>query len=756
MTRSNDRLDEVANADINRYLAKVASIYERALAGENQGRDYFKAHSITDNRIFSKHRIGYSVGNLKEILPSDGKVINALRNIGILDDSGNEKFAACLTFPVLDANGNVCNIVGISTQDSSTVTLPNLPAPVWNLRAVRSYSEIYITCNIIDALSLEEAGYSNVICTNEFSDKTVQHLRKYGVKSLLLLGDIQVSEAWDGSIQEVTIPDGANGYLQENGAESLAEFIVGSGQASNEADDKPERVNSSKAQTPSSLQDDSFTVVYAHRKYEVLGLEKGKRKLKATIKLEVAGKFHVDTLNLYCSRSRKTLAQEICRIFHETPDAIDADISRLINECEQHQPKREQIIDSVIRVEGKDKEDAEALGKSPELIETILDDFNSCGLIGEKANKLLCYLAVTSRKMDKPLSVLILSSSGAGKSMMQDTATSFCPPEEMVKLTNISGKALFYKDQLSLKHKVLALEEREGGEDANYAIRNLMSAGELMSESTIKDNATGKLTTMANRVEGPTAVFVTTTNPDIDPETKSRFLTTSIDESHRQTKAIQEFQREAQTIKGLRGNLKVADILKRHRNFQRLLKPLAVVNPYADQLTYTDYRLQGRRDHPKYLNLIKSVCFLRQMQKEVKILNDGSGVEYIEVDLKDIEIANDLAQEILGKSLDELSRPGRELLMELDNMVDKWTKSRKANRTDIKFTRREIREYSGWSNYRVHTHLKELLDLEYVCMESGRNGSVHKYKLAYEGQGKEGEKFLLGLKTKVELKREAI
>ena len=50
--------------------------------------------------------------------------------------------------------------------------------------------------------------------------------------------------------------------------------------------------------------------------------------------------------------------------------------------------------------------------------------------------------------------------------------------------------------------------------------------------------------------EGPTAVFLTTTNPEIDPETKSRFFVTSVDESREQTQAILMFQRRRTTAQG--------------------------------------------------------------------------------------------------------------------------------------------------------------------------------------------------------------
>jgi hypothetical protein len=288
---------------------------------------------------------------------------------------------------------------------------------------------------------------------------------------------------------------------------------------------------------------------------------------------------------------------------------------------------------------------------------------------------------------------------------------------------------------------------------------------------------------MENRVEGPTAVFLTTTKPDSDPETKSRFFITSVDESRAQTQAILVSQRRRQTLAGLTDKLAVEPVLRKHRNFQRLLQPLPVVNRYADQLSYADDRLQGRRDQPKYLNLINAVALLRQMQKQARPVRNGEAgtVAYIEVDKEDIRLANELATEILGHSLDELSRPATDLLQLLVKMQQagpaphapdgaKGTAKEKnpgrrppatdeAVRREAQwvqaapaFTRRQIREFTGWGNARVHRYLQELIELEFVLMEHGRNGVLHRYRLAYDGQGEDGGKFLLGLKPVDKLK----
>jgi PAS domain-containing protein len=362
--------------------------------------------------------------------------------------------------------------------------------------------------------------------------------------------------------------------------------------------------------------------------------------------------------------------------------------------------------------------------------------------------------------MDDPLSLLILSASGAGKSALQDAALAFCPPEDLVKVTSLTERALFYKDENSLKNKVLALEEAAGAEEALYALRNLISQKILTIESTIKDPATGRHTTMQNRVYGPTSVLVTTTRPDVDPETRSRFLITTIDESREQTRRILEAQRQARTQEGFRRKLQRQAVHAKHHAFQRLLKPLAVFNPFGALLSFNDERMLMRRDHPKYLQLIDTIAFLRQLQKPVKQMTvEGQAYDYIEVALRDIALANELAVEILGKTLDELSGPSRRLLLFIEDLVS--AKARKQKRDvreeapEIWFTRRELREFTRWSDYQIHHYLNQLVALEYLVPMAGRNGQQYQYRLVWEGQGKEGERFVLGLKSVEQLRKEA-
>jgi DNA primase catalytic core len=781
----------------NALLERVIAVYEKAFAEVPDGKTYLEKRGITDAGLFTRHRVGYVTGKLKDLLPSDGTVRDELKAIGVLLDNGHERFAGCAVFPVFDPDGRLVTIYGRYTKEGLKrhVYLPDRSTGLWNSVAVKTYPEIILVESVIDALSVMMAGHRNVIAiqgTNGLNEADVALLKTNGVQTVTLLldGDAAGRQATERlkeklssfSCRAVALPpeEDPNSFLVKHGAEKLAEFLQttvsaetgasmpvspssgpGASQRDREALPAPPDGSSSGAA--------GYTVTYGMRKYRIMGLEKGPRKLRATVRIEHAGKLHVDTLDFYSARSRRILAMDLCRIFEETPETIEADITRLVQECEkmpEHGPETIERKSPTETMTAAERKEGEAFGKSSTLFDDILADCEKRGLMGEGNNVLLLYIAMTSRKRDTPLSVLILSSSGAGKTALQDAVLAFCPPEDLVKLTALSGKALFYKERLSLKNKVLALEEGDGAEEAMYAIRNLISAGELTSESTIKDLATGRLTTMENRVEGPSSVCFTTTRPDVDPETKSRFWVTSIDESRDQTRKILLFQRQQHLSDGLITSPEIEAILRKHRNFQRLLKPLAVKNPFAAQLTYGDDRLQGRRDQPKYLNLIKAIAFLRQMQKEIFYEQrnpavGGTGgaachasgvVPYVKADPDDITLANRLAHEILGHSLDELSRPGNDLLMQLDEMAKERLKTlqkenpdSKMKTSDLSFSRRDIREFTGWSNTRLHVHLRELVDFEYIVIETGRNGMPFRYRLAWEGQGKDGKRFMLGL-----------
>jgi hypothetical protein len=300
----------------------------------------------------------------------------------------------------------------------------------------------------------------------------------------------------------------------------------------------------------------------------------------------------------------------------------------------------------------------------------------------------------------------------------------------------MTGQSLYYLGETNLQHKILAIVEEEGAEKASYALKLLQSEGELTIASTGKDATTGRMETQEYHVEGPVMIFLTTTAIDIDEELLNRCLLLSVDESQGQTERIHTLQREARTLEGLRRKKRREKVLTLLRNAQRLLEPVDVVNPYAARLTFTARHTRTRRDHEKYLTLIDAVALLHQHQRErLKVSSsadpaeESSGAEYIEVTLSDIELANRIAPELLGRSLDELPPQTRRVLDEIKALVKDRCETEDLDLRTALFSRREIRDRLGWSVTQVRAHLERLRDIEYITARYGRPGSAYQYEL---------------------------
>jgi hypothetical protein len=148
----------------------------------------------------------------------------------------------------------------------------------------------------------------------------------------------------------------------------------------------------------------------------------------------------------------------------------------------------------------------------------------------------------------------------------------------------------------------------------------------------------------------------------------------------------------------------------------------------------------------KYLTLIRSIALLHQCQRPVKTAtHGGKTVEYIEVTQNDIETANRLAHEVLGRSLDELPPQTRRLLLSIDEMVSKQCEQLKMERGDCFFSRRDVRQYTGWGDTQLRVHLRRLEELEYLLAHRGGRGQSFVYELVFERSGNDDRPFLPGL-----------
>jgi len=471
-------------------------------------------------------------------------------------------------------------------------------------------------------------------------------------------------------------------------------------------------------------------------------------RMRVTLKANTPqsnGTFHIDTLDLYNSRFREGYAEACAKYLKVKQIVALAELSELITVLEQERVAMRERQNKPEVPSMTDKERAEALEalKSKDLLKRIVSDFEAIGFIGEKHNKLLGYIAAVSRLLPDPLAILILSRSGAGKTSLQDAVCKFIPPESVIQYTRLTGKSLFYKEENSLKNKVLAIEEEQGMQEAMYSIKTLISSQKLSVAATRADAKTGKLSVDEYTVNGPVVVMVSTTNPNgLTDEEKRRFLILTIDESREQTKSILQMQRQKNRHLWYKTSMDETGITKLHHNMQRLLKPLTVTFPDDVTLDYPDGRLQMRGEQSKFISLVKSITLLHQHQR--KTGKDerlgGTSFEYVQANQRDVELARELGRLVFPRNVDDVSPIGRALLKEITALVVEKAEVIKANDpkadvdlSSIPFTRKELRERTGWSEKQIRTNIEPLVDLGYAGVLKGSFGSAFRYVLLDDG-----------------------
>jgi DNA primase catalytic core len=489
---------------------------------------------------------------------------------------------------------------------------------------------------------------------------------------------------------------------------------------------------------------DTVHVTLGERRYRILDLAKNTAPGVLQVNVMVTStstrgetRLHVDRFDLYGARPRSMFAKQAAKELGHKEESIERDLATLILKLEdlQHEwiEKTLQPQEETIEMTTEEKSAALELLRDPRLLDRIVTDFERCGMVGEETNKRISYLAAVSRLMEAPLAIIVQSGSAAGKTSLMEAVLAFLPEEQRVQYSAMTGQALFYLGETELKHKVLAVVEEEGAQRAAYALKLLQSEGVLTIASTGKESNTGRLITHQYRVEGPVMIFLTTTAVEMDEELLNRCIVLTVNEDPEQTKAIHQKQREAQTREGLWAREERQDILKLHRNAQRLLRPVRIANEHAPRLTFPYNRTRTRRDHMKFLTLINAITLLHQHQREIKSeTRHGKTLEYIEATEADVEMARQLVNQTLPPSLDDLPPQTRHLLLLIDKMVSEECARLQIERCDYRFSRRTVRHFTQWGDSVLKKHLHRLEELEYLIVHRGGRGQSFVYELDFE------------------------
>ncbi|AZK63874.1 DNA primase [Pectobacterium versatile] len=779
-------VSDIANEQERQALLhRVTAFYHHTLLNAPEAIAYLEKRRLNHPELVAQFRLGFANRTLGYRLPSsklkDGATVRSqLQAIGVLRSSGHEHLAGSLVVPVIDMSGQVRELYGRKVGDRLRAGTPNhlyLPGPhggVWNEQALVASKSVILCESLIDAMSFWVAGYRNVTAAygvNGFTDEMRKAFIGHGVKQVLIAFDNDTAGD-DGAVKlasslvaegitpfRVVFPSGmdANEYLckvsePEQAFRAVVEGAMAMGEAVNaepESVPQPEKPSQSASSLAAgvvveALPNGELEIALSGQQWRIRGMASvkagsGVMKVNAQVIDTASGVVFADSVDMMSARSRAGYARLAASELGLAESDVKRSLGRVLLALEAHLSQPETHSEATQDMTDEQRDAALALLRDPNLIGRLTDDLAACGVVGESTNLVAGYLAAVSRKLDRPLAVLIQSSSAAGKSSLMDAVLNLIPPEERLQYSAMTGQSLFYLGETNLQHKILAIAEEEGVRQAAYALKLLQSDGELTIASTGKDDATGNLVTKQYTVKGPVMLMLTTTAIDVDEELLNRCLVLTVNESREQTEAIHALQRHKQTLEGLLMENEKGYLTELHQNAQRLLRPLKVVNPFASQLTFLSDKTRTRRDHMKYLTLIQSIALLHQYQREVKTVEHrGTVIEYIEVERSDIVLANRLAHEILGRTLDEMPPQTRKLLLLIQGMVNQLAHTQNKKPGEVRFTRRDIRNATQWSDSQLKLHCLRLAEMEYLLVHGGSRGHLLQYELLWDGAVPEG------------------
>jgi len=703
-------------------FASLAKFYREALRRDKAGRAVAQSFGLGE-RILEQFTVGYANGSLLRAIPSKGGSRDVLIGSGLITKDGKEAVTGSLIVPAYDQHENAAGFVAIAKDGSETNYPASLSRLGVNLTAFAE-KEIVFTVSAIEAMKYTQAGLMAVPVGLELSDEEKDFITKHRPDKAYFAGELPEIL---GLLQKLQVP-----CYKISLAFPASEAQTG--KAIKEAEPIGDKIGPDAVVRVS---DEFIRFECAARKYEVKELAPGEaNRLRVRVQAQSGAAFHLDTLDLYAGRSRSSFTRSAAPLFGVSEAAIEGDLCLMIRKLEAIRAMRKRQADEEAGYAMTADEEAEALDylKKPDVLARVVKDLETMGYVGEEVNKKIGYLITISRKLESPLSGVVISRAGAGKSRLMEVLADMVPPEDLVSYTRITPQALYYAENRSLRHKLMISGEDEGLLGSDYAIRELISSKKIKLAVPVKDAAAGKMKTVEYEVEGPIALLFSTTQPGIHYENGTRCFTLSLDESPDQTQQVHQVQSRGRTLEGLTRAGETRDMRRLHRNIQRLLKPVRVVNPYAPFLTFPVNRLEYHREFEKYLSLIEAVAFLRQYHKETKkFAYEGGELEYIEVGIEDIEEGNKLMTEILGAKASELSRPSSELLRLIKQMVEEKAREQEITPNAVRFNRRDIREYTGWSDNQIKAHIGQLEELEYLLVGKGERGRMYRYELAFDG-----------------------
>jgi len=744
-------------------LSKMFSYFKNAVHNSKPARDYIEKRGLDYNKL----EIGYNTGQFHHGERKEEALIKSCQEIGLLHPfgsntrTGGQAYKPFAKYSIVFALKNKSNqITGLYFR--STINEENAKHYYLKDRSglYPKYPEaetekLIITESIIDCASLLQ----NPDITNEYAllscygtnGLTEEH--KTAIKELKQLKEIifafdndesgkaateKYAAEYKKELPNLTITTlelpckdvnetlvahepGIFPHLLEKRKNIFSEktFFL-SPEKTNET---KEAVNALDISNPYKIIYRTETAVYAAQG----GISKLTDSLKITLVIESRAKEKSrNKIDLYEDKQIEKLAREVSERLYLNKEKLESDIYHFTNLLEEYREKEllknetKETTQENIYLTIKERNEIETFAKKPKLIQRLNDLLGKAGIVGEEKNRIFLLIIAASYKMPETLHALIQGSSGSGKTRLLKQISDCIPKEKVTKLTRVSDKVLYNYAENYFTNRLFCLEDMDGlSEEAQFAFRELQSNGELSSAASIKQES-GEMRAGEKIVKGPIASLCCTTKGEIYEDNMGRCFLIAVDESSEQTKKIITYQNaKASGESDQHEEQKIKSFIQ---SYIRELKPLQVVNPYANKIHLPEEAHKIRRLNDLFQSFVKMITVLNQYQRE----KDNKGRLISETE--DLETAIEIMFESILLKVDELDGSLRQFYEKLKGYLKKQYNG---NYEKAEFTQREIRQFMHLSKAHCSRCFTQLSELEYISSKNGHNLRKITFKIEY-------------------------
>jgi len=431
-------------------------------------------------------------------------------------------------------------------------------------------------------------------------------------------------------------------------------------------------------------------------------------------------------LDLYEDKQLEKTAREAGEKLELRSDLIELDLNHLADlldqQREQEQEAKENTTQKHHHISEEEKKAAFELlyskGKyKGNLIENINQLIGKSGVIGEENNRAFLFCIASSHKFGSTLHALVQGSSGSGKTHLVRQISDFMPLENVIRLTRVTESSFYNYGEFDLQNKLVVIEDYDGlKEEAELAFRELQSNDELRSSVSAKDTEYGSYKTQIRVVKGPISSMAATTRGAIYEDNLSRCFVIAVDESKEQTLQIIHYQNSKAA--GEIDTTQQQEIQTLLQNCIRLLKPLGVINPFANKIQLPEEAFKIRRLNSNFQSFVKQITLLNQYQRTKAATGE------LLTQKEDLQTAIEIMFDSIILKVDELDGSLRDFYEKLKTYITKRGK-------EYEFTAREIRQELRISKTQMHRFMNDLLEMEYLQQSGGYANRGFKYKISY-------------------------